>query len=160
MDKLPVDPAAVERAISDIVDHVRDEEDPILMTRYKRLFRKYTTVFNRGYVSAYLLKRAVEAGRSPSRRKKSAEKGTEQLTDGHQSVFVSIGRNRRVHTRDLITFFTSADGVSREDIGQIKVLDNYSFVEVSAEKAQTAIDALNGTELRGRKLTVNFARRK
>ncbi len=160
MEKLPLDPAAVESAISDIVDHVHDEEDPILMTRYKRLFRKYTTIFNRGYVSAYLLKQAVEAGRSPSRRKKSSEKANQESTDGHQSIFVSIGRNRRVHTRDLITFFTSAEGVSREDIGQIKVLDNYSFVEVDSDKAQAAIDALNGTELRGRKLTVNFARRK
>ncbi|MFP4377505.1 MAG: DbpA RNA binding domain-containing protein [Spirochaetales bacterium] len=160
MEKLPVDPAAVESAIEDIVGQIHDEEDPILMTRYKRLFRKYTSLFNRGYVSAYLLKQVVEAGRAPTRRKKSTEKEKQPPTDGHQSIFVSIGRNRRVHTRDLITFFTSADGVSREDIGQIKVLDNYSFVEVSTDKAQRAIDALNGTELRGRKLTVNFARRK
>jgi hypothetical protein len=160
MEKLPVDPAAVESAISDIVEQIQDEEDPILMTRYKRLFRKYTTLFNRGYVSAFLLKKVVEAGRSPSRKKRGGEKPSQQSSDGHQSIFVSIGRNRRVHTRDLITFFTSAEGVTRDDIGQIKVLDNYSFVEVNAEKAQAAIDALNGTELRGRKLTVNFARRK
>ena len=73
---------------------------------------------------------------------------------------MSIGRNRRVHSRDLVTLFTSADGVTESDIGQVKVLDNYSFVEVEPGKAQQAIDALNGTDFRGRKLTVNFARKR
>ena len=50
--------------------------------------------------------------------------------------------------------------MSQEDIGQVKVLDNYSFVEINPDKAQMAIDSLNGTELRGRKITVNFARKK
>ena len=44
---------------------------------------------------------------------------------------MSIGRNRRVHSSDLATLFTSADGVTESDLGQVKVLDNYSFVELT-----------------------------
>jgi hypothetical protein len=152
----PFDKAEFKSKISEILREIHEEEDPIEMTRIKRMVRRHTSIFNRGYITAYLLKQAMTNGSRP--RKKRAEQVT--TNEDQQSIFVSIGRNRRVHTRDLITFFTSVDGIGSEDIGQIKVLDNYSFVELNKDKAQAAIEALNGQELRGRKLTVNFARRK
>jgi len=48
----------------------------------------------------------------------------------------------------------------RERIGDIRVLDNYSFVQVYTEDAQKVIDSLNGCEYRGRKLNVSFSRKK
>lgn len=156
MSDQPFDKSALKNKISEILREIHEEEDPIEMTRIKRMIRKQTSVFNRGYIMAYLLKQALSDGSQPRKRRKERPAASED----HQSIFVSIGRNKRVHTRDLITFFTSADGITRDDVGQIKVLDNYSFVEVTKDKAQAAIEALNGQELRGRKLTVNFARRK
>lgn len=76
------------------------------------------------------------------------------------SVFVSIGRNRRVFPRDLVGLFCSVADIERERIGEIKVLANYSFVQVYTEDAQKAIDALNGYDYRGRKLAVNLSRQK
>ena len=76
------------------------------------------------------------------------------------SVFVSIGRNRRVFPRDLVGLFCSVAGIERERIGDIKVLANYSFVQVYSEDAQKVIDALNGYDYRGRKLAVNLSRQK
>ena len=76
------------------------------------------------------------------------------------SVFVSIGRNRRVFPRDLVGLFCSVAGIERERIGEIKVLANYSFVQVYSEDAQKAIAALNGYDYRGRKLAVNLSRQK
>lgn len=76
------------------------------------------------------------------------------------SIFVSIGRNRRVFPRDLVGLFCSVAGIERERIGDIKVLANYSFVQVYSEDAQRVIDALNGYDFRGRKLAVNLSRQK
>ena len=45
-------------------------------------------------------------------------------------------------------------------IVDIKVLANYSFVQLYANDAQTAIDKLNGYDYRGRKLAVSFSRQK
>ncbi|MFW5684467.1 MAG: DbpA RNA binding domain-containing protein, partial [Spirochaetota bacterium] len=166
MSDLPFDPARMKEKIRDIVQSIHHDEDPIELNKYRAYARKYTTVFNRGYVLAYLLKQYIEGGgggRSRRRQGKAPEGKPAEAApaeNGRQSIFVSIGRSKRVRSRDLITFFTSADAVNEDDIGQVKVLDNYSFVEVNADKAQAAIDALNGQELRGRKLTVNYARRK
>ena len=45
-------------------------------------------------------------------------------------------------------------------IGDIKILDNYSFITLSSQASETAIDNLDGIDYRGRKLTVNFAKKK
>lgn len=180
MRELPFDAEALKTRISEIVRAVHEDEDPVELTRYRDFVRRHTTIFNRGYVLAYLLKESWaggSAGRTPaggrgSRRSRGRAARTEEPRSSDASipaaagetstttVFVSIGRNRRIQARDLITFFTSADGVTQDDIGPVKILDNYSFVEVANEKAQAAVDELNGKELRGRKLTVSFARRK
>ena len=154
MKDLPFDPEKLKDRIDEISKSIHHDEDPVELTQYRKFARRHTTIFNRGYVLAYLLKQAIEGGEPRAPRQ------NRQADPDKQSVFVSIGRSKRVRSRDLITFFTSANGIGQDDIGQVKVLDNYSFVEVASDKAQAAVDELNGQELRGRKLTVNFARRK
>lgn len=76
------------------------------------------------------------------------------------SIFISIGKNRRVYPRDLVGILIAIAGIDRERIGDIKVLANYSFVQLYTEDAQTAIDKLNGYDYRGRKLAVSYSRQK
>ena len=76
------------------------------------------------------------------------------------SIFVSIGKNRRVYPRDLVGLLIAVGGIDRERIGDIKVLANYSFVQLYTEDCQTAIDKLNGYDYRGRKLVVSFSKQK
>lgn len=143
--ELPFDPEATAQLVRDIIRKIHEDEDPAEMNQYKRFLRRHVSIFSRAYFTAFLFKHFAGGSAGSSSR---------------TSIFVSAGRNRRVHARDLVTLFTSVGGVTRDDIGQIKVLDNYSFVELEASKAKQAIDDLNGTDFRGRKLTVNYAKRK
>ena len=74
------------------------------------------------------------------------------------TIFIGIGRNRRVYPRDLVGLLASAGGIERERIGTIKVLANYSFVQLFSEDAEKVIAALNGYEYRGRKLSVSYSK--
>ncbi|MCQ2572856.1 MAG: DbpA RNA binding domain-containing protein [Treponema sp.] len=76
------------------------------------------------------------------------------------TIFISIGRNRRVFPRDLVSLLINVGGLDRERIGNIKILANYSFVQLFTEDTEKAISALNDYEYRGRKLTVNLSRQK
>lgn len=76
------------------------------------------------------------------------------------TIFVSIGRNRRVFPRDLVGLLISVAGLERDRIGDIRVLANYSFVQLFAEDADKAISALNEYDYRGRKLSVSYSRQK
>ena len=68
--------------------------------------------------------------------------------------------NRRVFPKDLTRLFYSALSLSPDKIGAIKVLDNYSFLDIETSYAEKAIKELNGTEYRGRNITVNMARKR
>lgn len=76
------------------------------------------------------------------------------------TLFVGIGRNRRVFPRDLVSLLIQVAGLERERIGDIRVLDNYSFVQLFREDSEKVINALNGYEYRGRKLSVSYSRKK
>lgn len=80
--------------------------------------------------------------------------------DKATSIFISIGKNRRVYPRDLVGILIAVAGIDRERIGDIKVLANYSFIQLYTEDAQIAIDKLNGYDYRGRKLAVSYSRQK
>lgn len=76
------------------------------------------------------------------------------------TIFISIGRNRRVFPRDLVGLLASVAGLEREKIGDIRVLANYSFVQLFTEDAEKAINTLNGYDYRGRKLVVSYSKLK
>lgn len=76
------------------------------------------------------------------------------------TLFFGIGRTRRVFPRDLMALLLETCKLDKDDIGVIKILDNYSFVDVHTDKAQAVIDTLNEFEFRGKSLNVNFAKKK
>jgi len=71
-----------------------------------------------------------------------------------------VGRNRGVHAKDLAGLFARTLQVDPASIGDIRVLDNYSFLEIEAGLADRAISALSGTQLKGKQISVNYARKK
>ena len=80
--------------------------------------------------------------------------------DVSTTLFLSIGRNRRVYPRDLIGLIMQNVDIEREHIGEIRVLDNYSFVQVITEDAEKIISKLNDFEYRGRKMAVSYSRKR
>lgn len=76
------------------------------------------------------------------------------------TLFFSIGRNRRVYPRDLAALIAQSANIDRDHIGDVRVLDNYSFVQVLNEDADAVIAALNEQEYRGRKMVVSYSRKR
>lgn len=117
-----------------------------------------------------------EIGRNARQEKKRGESRQESRTEARESarneprvslpedlattLFVSIGRNRRVYPRDIISLIMQNSGIEREHIGEIRVLDNYSFVQVLTVDAEKVIETLNEVEYRGRKLSVSHSRKR
>lgn len=138
---------SMKSAIENLMKVVRDETDPDDLKVFKKIFRKTVPIHLRSWMTAYLLKQAVDS-KQPVRK----------ITDG-TTLFVSVGKNRRVYPRDLIQLFVGTGKLKREEIGEIKVLDSYSFINVRESSAATAIDNLDGINYRGRNLVVNFAKK-
>ena len=142
-----LDLESLKTAVDELQRRLREDEDPAEVDAYRKAFRKLVPFFMRSYVSGYLLRQLALQGRV--KRKMQAT-----------TLFLSIGKNRRVYPRDLVQLLVGAGGVSKSEVGEIKILDNYSFVEVEEKTAAAVISRLDGLEYRGRNLTVNFAKKR
>jgi RNA recognition motif-containing protein len=148
-EQIPENEEVLKGKLKSIVKQIKEDEDPDLLNTYKKLIKKTVPITLRAYLAAYLFKKAVE-GESP-----------EPLAGGDmQTIFVSIGKNKKVFPRDLSRLFRKSLDLQPRDIGNIKVLDNYSFVDIPQSQAQRAIEIMDGIEFRGKNITVNFARKK
>jgi hypothetical protein len=118
-------------------------------------------------------RKAGDSGRTPDKPgRSSGRKPRTRSDEGGQAgkapypladedsrrLFISIGRNRRVFPREILGLINAKTGIPREDIGAIRILDNFSFIQVRDTVADTIIEALNGQSFRGRVLTVSYAR--
>ena len=145
-ENFPDDLEVFRGKVEGILQSIRSQEDPEELNRYRKMIKKMVPFGMRGYLSAYLIKESLG--------------NTVRGDKPFRTVFVSIGRNRRVFPKDLSRLFTQTLGIDMGEVGSIKVLDNYSFIDIPAHLAQSAIDKLDGSDFHGRKITVNFARKK
>lgn len=135
-------------SIKSLIESIKTNSDLDTVVLYKKLFKKNVPIHLRSYVSAFLLKEYM--GKT---KKRSTKK------PGEKSLFINIGKNRRVYPSDLIQLITKTADIDKENIGNIKILDNYSFVNVAGKEADKIVSLLDNAEYRGRKLTVNFAKK-
>jgi len=170
----------IRKRIRTLLEEIQNEADPVLLNRCRSIFRQEVSFFRRSYMAAYLLlltqegKAAVsssgirnaDAG-NRGRRAKSPDigNGKEQAEaprslseEDSVRLFISIGRSRKVFTRDILSLISAKANVARDDIGTVRILDNFSFIQVRNSAANVVIQALNGFNFRGRTLTVNYAR--
>ena len=87
-------------------------------------------------------------------------RGVESRTGEFTQLFVSIGRNRRVFARDLIALFTDKLKLAAGDIGDVRVFEKYSFVDIVPARAGEAIEKLSGAQMKGRTIAVNYAKKR
>jgi hypothetical protein len=170
------DSVRLKKRIAEALEKTYNQADPKLLSQYRSIFKKEVSFFRRSYFTAYLLMELDQGrdGKPVGFREKNSrkfQKPIQEKDDGNRQenrkvlpedesirLFVGIGRSRRVFPREILGFIISKTSVSRDDIGAIRIFDNYSFVQVRTALADEIIEALNGESFRGRSLVVNYAR--
>ncbi|MDR3283706.1 MAG: DbpA RNA binding domain-containing protein [Treponema sp.] len=154
--------------VRDVADKIRAGEDAAEIIRFKKLFKKNVPLGMRSSAAALITKLMLE--RNNGRFSHSPG----QFSNGRESrrpfystidsadsviVYIGIGKNRQVFTRDILTLLIQIGGVARDRIGDIRGLDSYSFVQLYAEDAEQVIRRLNGYNFRGKILSVSLSRK-
>lgn len=165
----------ITQFLREAVETVKTAEDPAVLNAYRKIFRKQVPFTLRSYIAAYLIKECEGGSRSKSYTRRPNFRYTDRSRGQFQdrpaierpvldpsesvSIFMSVGRTRRVFPRDLITLLIQNADISRERIGDIRILDNYSFVQVMRDDADKIIEKLNNFSYRGRALSVSYSRK-
>jgi ATP-dependent RNA helicase DeaD len=76
------------------------------------------------------------------------------VSAGKSRVWVSIGRQSRCRPNDLVGAFTGETPLRGKDIGAIEITEKFSFVEVPDDRVDEVVKLMNGSTIRGRKVTV------
>ena len=154
--------------VSKALHDVEMSKEPEELNRLRKLFKKNVPLTKRSYVAAYLAKQSINGIEkkeihsdsntpkpSPSlqQRKPKVVLNEEEA----KSLFLSVGRKRGVGPKDIITLIMHNTELPREHIGEIKILENYCFVQVKKENADEVIASLNTYKFRGRPLCVSYA---
>ena len=183
-----IDTEKTRKLVALMTDKIRTEADIRLLDEYQKLFKKEVPLFNRSRVAAYMLMLVEqgkplrpEYGNESRASGRNAARGSGARNDrrtaraarkseGDESarypladedakwLFFSAGRSRRVVPRDILGLVNLKTALPKEDIGAIRIFDNYSFVQVRDSSVETIMEALNGHIFRGRPLVVNFAK--
>ncbi len=145
-EETPKTEDVLKMSIKRILQRIKEEENPDTLNYYKKLIKKNVPIFLRSYFSAFLFK-------------EYSSQNTPQTTE-LTKLFISVGKNRKVYPKDLKSLFTKNTKIKASEVTNIKILDNYSFVDIPSKFAEQAIAKLNGYEFKGRRITVNYARKK
>ena len=161
-----IDQGKTKKVIKLVLDKIEKEADPWLLNEYHNLFKKEVSLFNRSKVAACLLM-LYDQGKTLHMEERNTSRKSGRTNDTQRyplaeeeskRLFFSVGRSRRVFPREILGLINAKTAIPKEDIGAIRILDNYSFVQVRDTVAEQIIEACNGYIFRGRPLTVNYAK--
>lgn len=162
--------------IEEVLAKINTDPNPEELETIKKLIKKKVPFTRRSYFTAMLLKSLYsrpERGERHERRKdkqtiapkkkiegaKPAEREERVLPEGTKTLYLNIGKMKHLYGKDLSKLLQTELGITRDDIYSLRVHDKYSFITMSEENCNRAIEKLNGTEINGRTAQINFSNR-
>jgi ATP-dependent RNA helicase DeaD len=77
--------------------------------------------------------------------------------DGDAKLFINRGLRSGIEEEDIRWALTEGAVVPADAVGEIRVLERFSFVDLAAEHAEQALERLDGTKLKGKQVRVEYA---
>ena len=81
------------------------------------------------------------------------------LPEGAKTLYINLGKMGRIYAKDLVELICADTGITRDDIYMVRVHDKYSFVSMSEENCNKAIESLLGKVIKGRTVQINISNR-
>ena len=73
---------------------------------------------------------------------------------GTTRIFIRAGRSDGIRPQDLVGAIVGESGIPARQVGEIQITDRFSLVEVPDTEVDRVVDALRGSGVRGKKVTI------
>jgi hypothetical protein len=176
-NKSKLDEDLVVGTIHVLSGKTKADPNPDELETLKKMIKKNVPFLLRGYFTAYLLREILQANTprrstrsTPQPRTKVAEPATKQppkqqpkgrqeraLPEGARTLYLNIGKMKRLYTKELSQILQDALSIEREDIYSIRIHDKYSFISMSEENCEKAIEKINGMDIKGRTASITYS---
>jgi hypothetical protein len=161
------------------LERIRSGEDLEDLERLKKVFKKTVPWGIRNYLGVYMTRLWLQKhGKDlPPRGMPTPTAGKDGGTEldagtlapesrranipaeESATVYIGIGRTRHVSKGNIITLLAKVAELDRARIGEIRILDSYTFVQLYAVDADDVIAKLDGYEFHGKGLSVGYSRK-
>jgi ATP-dependent RNA helicase DeaD len=95
---------------------------------------------------------------SDGKPRREREEAPAEAGNGHVKLFVNRGARSGISEENLRWALTEGAVIPAEEIGDIRVLERFSFVDLPDEQAKLALERLDGTKLEGKQIRVEYAK--
>ena len=136
-----------ERLFEEIIKEIKEEADPLELNRLNKVIRKNVPFFLRKYFTAYLFSSYI-----------NSTGGQRKSRGNTKTLFLNTGKNKGLYSSELYKIIKTAADIDKDKIKQIRILDNYSFIEVSSDYADQLIEKLSDWNFRGRRFSISLAK--
>ena len=95
--------------------------------------------------------KAVEGGQEAPQKTERA------LPEGAKTLYLNVGKMKHLYAKNLSILLQKELGITRDDIYSLRVHDKYSFITMSEENCDKAIEKINGMDINGRTAQINYS---
>ena len=93
----------------------------------------------------------------PAPEKKEEVKKERAIPENAKTLYLNVGKMKHLYGKDLSKLLQSELGITRDDIYSLRVHDKYSFITMSEENCNKAIEKLSGKDINGRVAQLSFS---
>ena len=186
-EKKGFDEEALKQKISEVMEVINSCTDPDELESIKKIVKQNVPFTRRGYFAAAVMKMLMEKPQRKERpqkeikserfEKKSVEKKTPSpspapivenkeekqptrervIPEGAKTLYLNVGKMKHLYAKNLSILLQKELGITRDDIYSLRVHDKYSFITMSEENCNKAIEKINGMDINGRVAQINFS---
>jgi ATP-dependent RNA helicase DeaD len=80
--------------------------------------------------------------------------------NNYAKLFMTIGKNDKIKVGDIVKSIASGANIPGKKIGNIKLFDKFSYVEVPYDLAEQVISSIDNAVIHGRKIRIQLAKGK
>ena len=101
---------------------------------------------------------AAESGTGePAEVDETADSPAIVEANGHVKLFINRGSGSGIEEDDIRWALSEGAVIPADSIHDIRVLERFTFVDLDGDQAETALDRLDGTKLKGKQIRLEYA---
>ena len=137
-----------------ILSKVKDTLEKNEYSKFVNLATQLDDEYNLVDVAAALIKMLFDKELSYDYSENSIE------SESNVRLFLSAGRIDKVNPANLLDFFIDNAKVRKDEIGNIDILEKFTFVDISPKVANIIIDKCSGKKINKRRVNIEIAKGK
>ena len=156
-EKKGFDEEALKQKISEVMEVINSCTDPDELESIKKMPQK--EIKSERFEKKSVEKKTPSPSPAPIVENKEEKQPTRErvIPEGAKTLYLNVGKMKHLYAKNLSILLQKELGITRDDIYSLRVHDKYSFITMSEENCNKAIEKINGMDINGRVAQINFS---